>query len=702
MKTTLGGVRLGAGGKMVNHVRGFGMSTHDLGKTVRTSGTTGTLMPIFCEITKEGDVWEMDLNTLVRSHPTIGPVFGTYKVQVDVFTADVRLYHKLLHNNTVRLGMTMEDVKLPQTRILTQNPCYEYGDLNQQQIAPDSLLNYAGIKGIGTMEELWDGSEQGRDYVVTNFFGMWHLMYWDIYKEYYSNKQEEIGYVITPEFETGKAVVDYFNVLNENGVIVERVENEVTEQKRVDVLKGYSIEAYGNFLGNRILTVLKPSGSNTILEDLGDWESVIVDEKGLKIQFNNFGSESTYISSGAATTNQPRQIIKNRIDSNPEWGGSGEKTVTKGIRLEEFPLKNIDDVRMKIFAKDAGTPLLIGFNEKGQYAHDVYEMPYYATTGISNRDPETGQATRQSENYSKYTMSGLGVKTYQSDRFNNWLNKTWVDNINSKSSVAINEGSFTMDALAMANKIWRLENDIQMLGGTYHDWLSAISGRKSTGATEMPVYRGGLSAMMVFDEVVSSSSTTGGDGRIQPLGTLGGRGSQRSEKGGKIRVQIDEPGMIMVIVSLTPHIDYYQGNKWWTRLKTMDDWHKPQLDAIGYQNLLTEEMAAFDTKISTNHESRTTFSAGKQTSWVQYQTNQNEVHGNFARANNEEYMVLTRRYEADENGRISDLTTYIDPTKFNYPFAYQELDSQPFWIQVSIDANVRRIMAANQMPNINM
>ena len=39
--------------------------------------------------------------------------------------------------------------------------------------------------------------------------------------------------------------------------------------------------------------------------------------------------------------------------------------------------------------------------------------------------------------------------------------------------------------------------------------------------------------------------------------------------------------------SHTPRIDYSQGNKWWTRLESMDDFHKPTLDAIGFQELIT-------------------------------------------------------------------------------------------------------------------
>ena len=51
----------------------------------------------------------------------------------------------------------------------------------------------------------------------------------------------------------------------------------------------------------------------------------------------------------------------------------------------------------------------------------------------------------------------------------------------------------------------------------------------------------------------------------------------------------------MGIVSITPRIDYSQGNDWFTSLSTWNDWHKPHLDQIGFQDLLAEQLAWFGT-----------------------------------------------------------------------------------------------------------
>jgi len=90
-------------------------------------------------------------------------------------------------------------------------------------------------------------------------------------------------------------------------------------------------------------------------------------------------------------------------------------------------------------------------------------------------------------------------------------------------------------------------------------------------------------------------------------------------------------------------------------------------------------------------------SAGKQPAWINYQTEINKSYGNFAIRTNEMFMTFNRRYEYN-GSTIQDLTTYIDPAKFNFIFAQTALDAQNLWINVAVDAEVRQLMSANIMP----
>ena len=86
-------------------------------------------------------------------------------------------------------------------------------------------------------------------------------------------------------------------------------------------------------------------------------------------------------------------------------------------------------------------------------------------------------------------------------------------------------------------------------------------------------------------------------------------------------------------------------------------------------------------------------------------TNVNQCRGNFAVPIGEEggagemFMTLNRRYDQTTSG-IDDLTTYVDPSKYNNIFASETLDSQNFWVQISNKITARRKMSAKVIPNL--
>jgi len=63
-------------------------------------------------------------------------------------------------------------------------------------------------------------------------------------------------------------------------------------------------------------------------------------------------------------------------------------------------------------------------------------------------------------------------------------------------------------------------------------------------------------------------------------------------------------------------------------------------------------------------------------------------------------MVLNRNYDIAEDGRIEDLTTYIDPAKFNNIFAQTDLSAQNFWVHIGKKITARRKMSAKVIPNL--
>ena len=187
MKTTIGGERLGSGGKMIESTQHYERSTHDLSYLWRSSASNGTLIPFMSQVALPGDTWDIDLSTQVMTLPTLGPLFGSYKIQLDLFEIPIRLYQGKLHMNLLNVGMKMEDIKLPLIALNAYaTPMLEDND----QVNSSCIFSYLGIRGLGR-------NYQGGSGDVKRYFNaVPYLGYLDIFKNYYANKQEDKAYFI--------------------------------------------------------------------------------------------------------------------------------------------------------------------------------------------------------------------------------------------------------------------------------------------------------------------------------------------------------------------------------------------------------------------------------------------------------------------------------------------------------------------------
>ena len=658
MKKTLGGDRLGSGNKMKVELHGYERSTHDKGYVWRSTMSAGTLVPFMCEVALPGDTFDINLGCNILTHPTVGPLLGSYKVQLDVFQAPIRLYNSLLHNNALYIGLNMSQVKFPVLK-LTPTPVNAAEDVDNSQINPSSILSYLGIRGVGVYNGILPVSRE--------FNAIPYLAYCEIYKQYYSNKQEEIGAVIHTEQSALVNTVTDVEVMDTSGNIQALVQDPATLFSQVQG---------GNYL------FIKYSGTKPLIE---------------QIYFNTtLGRKNTQEIADIVQDNPGGPILlsfKGELGIFGIENWSYRKVSDLGqIRpiVETFYLHHIDTMKEQILGYASR---VTAFDVK-QTAIDEGLFPYKWIFEINDGRPNLLNS-----------QEGLLVKTYQSDLFNNWLQTEWIDGaggITELTSIDVSSGVLNLDTLNLAKKVYNMLNRVAVSGGTYDDWLDVQYDHDRYRRATSPMYMGGLIKELVFQEVVSNAAAEGTSGK-QELGTLAGKGRMSDKhKGGQIVINVDEPSYIIGIISLTPRIDYSQGNDWSVHLKTMDDLHKPALDEIGFQELLTEQIAWWDTTYDTVTAKWVTRSAGKQPAWLNYMTSVNRVHGNFAVKDNEMFMVLNRRYEYEPtgSGNIKDLTTYIDPSKFNFIFAQSSLDAQNFWAQVGVDMIVRRKMSAKVMPNI--
>lgn len=618
---------------------------------------SGTLVPFMSELGLPGDTFDIDLNLDVMTHPTIGPLFGSYKVQLDVFACPIRLYNGKLHMNMLNIGLDMAKVKLPQVKIKS-NVVTKIGD--NTQINSSSIFSYLNIRGLGRVTD--------SEYAERNFNGVPYLAYFDIYKQYYADKQLEYGAIIHNPMNYEVNNVTNYAVWNGTSSVTLTDNPEATATN-------YIAEAAVISFGTT---------------DEPDAKSIIVhyeqDETILGVRLDLLYTTITWdsVNKRLECSNLIPYFQGGTNWKYYEYNGNIIVPTNDKPQIKTFPLENIDTMREDI---------LMAVKDVSAFTIDSTTIePYNLPLSAGNYEPAKWSVLSGQE--------GLLLKTYQSDLFNNWISTEWIDGdtgINAITAIDTSSGEFTIDTLQLSKKVYDMLNRIAVSGGTYDDWLNASYTHERTRGQENPAYVGGLIKELAFQEVVSTASGTL-DEVGQPLGTLAGRGTLTGKhKGGSIKVKIDEPSYVIGIVSLTPRIDYSQGNKWDTNLKTMADFHQPALDEIGFQDLITDQMAWFDTELV---EGQPIFkSAGKQPAWINYMTNVNQVRGNFAEENEQMWMTLNRRYEQGEDG-IEDLTTYVDPSKFNHIFADTRLDAQNFWVQIGVQNTARRKMSAKLMPNL--
>lgn len=680
MKKTLGGERLRSESKMEVYLPNFGRSSHNIGKIIRTSQACGTIVPYWCQIGLDGTTFYIDITTKVKTLPTTGPVFGSFKHQIDVFVIPIRLYIAALHNNALGVGLNMSKVLLPRFIVSSANESIYKNDTNRGQVNPSSLLSYLGIKGFGHSKV---------NQYMRSFPAIFNLAYWDTFKNYYANKQEEKAYVITgvnhiwKELSVGDGV-KWIRTWTDNKSTTYEI-SPTTEKPRyikLEFEENVSPEEV-----NEIQFITNIPGSTEKLNQLTKLGDSFVfertDPKAMGIKEPDSPRKATKV-----FVYKVKESIKIAYNQGEAGGNLITMPDNRKIKLTPFQLKNIDDERTAILAAPSTSA----------YTVSNLKMPYGAATAALTLPNHDYSKTYQSSN-AWYSQAGLAVKTYLSDRFNNWLNTEWIDGttggINAITAVDVSDGRLTMDALILQKKIFNMLNRVAITDGTYQAWREATYGIRSATLPESPIFCGGMQSEIAFDEIVSNAATD-----EEPLGTLAGRGVATMYKSGRgLKIKCTEPSMIMALGSITPRIDYSQGNKWWTRLQNMDDFHKPTLDAIGFQELITEEVAAWNTEF-TGAEEPVYSSLGKQPSWIEYTTDVNETYGDFAAGMPLAFMCLNRVYEENDDHTIGNASTYIDPTIYNSIFAESRLSSQNFWVQVAFDVTARRVMSAKQIPNL--
>ena len=652
MNVNIGKNTLGDSGKMSVNLKNYNRSTHDLSYAWRSTMGVGTLVPFMKILALPGDTFDIDLNTKIMTHPTVGPLFGTFKFQADVFTCPIRLYNAMLHNNAPNIGMDMKAVKLPKAK-----PQFTHQE--DYRTAKGSIAQYFGLNGEPK-------NKTGKGFYLQI---VPYLAYYDIFKNYYANKQEKYFQIMGGSVLGNRQTI---TTTEFTGVIGTNVSNYVMYNDTITTNTTITLEG-SKKTPKEVIFLLNGVQVKMLTKNFWGWEKIEETDNKVVYQVRRKGHFQTEFESiigyngTTVTLTGFKQIIAE---------GQPVPSYTSSYELNQIDVlrEYILGLGRKEFKIDEGSDN----NLKSLFIWNVFQ----------------GNGTVPKENYIKplirTELGGLCLKTLQSDIFNNWVNKEWVDGdngIGAITAIDVTNGKLTIDSLNLAQKVYNMLNRIAVSGGTYKDWIETVYDTDFYFRAETPVYEGGMSTMIDFEPVVSTAD--GRDGE-EPLGSLAGKGMSGERKGGKIKIKVTEPCYIIGIASITPLVDYSEGNEWDNWLDTLDDLHKPELDAIGWQDLMANTM---------HFRANTTDAIGKQPAWINYMTNYNRSYGSFAQGETESYMVLSRLYDVnEENGTIENATTYINPKDYTYIFATNTDTNTDFWVQIGKRIIARRVMSAAQIP----
>lgn len=649
---TLGKNTLGDNNKMKVAMRDYDMSTHDISTVFRSSVGVGMLVP-FCKILcQKGDIIDLDLINKTLSQPTLGPLFGSFKLQHFLFFGGFRLYNSWLHNNRTGIGMKMSDIKLPMMAASTTGTSTEAST----NISASALYKYLG----------WTKSRRTGTNSTSGVYknGVPLLLYLDIFKNYFANTQENKFYMLKGAGSVTLNISNSYNNTDNGDYKIGTDQGTIHFTKTTKIKTTITTDDYQRFWDSITIRLLTGDGS---------------------FQTTNLGRLTTNALTNTITLNAvPAEPYATILQfQTTQATASFIKT-----ELGQYDLTLLDQIRDVILHTKGNRTLVLTGDDLAQANGGSAELQSMFNDLIKSQSNKLG---------------GLLLKTYDSDIFNNWIKKEWVEgagSITDRTTIDVSDGQLTMDMLNLQQKVYNMLNRIAVSGGTYKDWLETVyTAGKYLERPETPVFIGGMTQYIEFDEVISKSATETAYGS-QPLGDIAaiGRGGKPTNSG-HIHYQCEEPGYIMGLMAITPMIDYSQGNDFDLNLQTIDDIHKPALDGIGYQDLIQEQMVG-ETSAYANGASINNLyhaAANKTLAWIDYMTNYNRTFGDFAAGEALDFMVLNRRYDV-QNGRIKDLTTYIDPQKYIEIFADTSIDSQNFWVQTVVNATRRGNYSAKQIP----
>lgn len=618
-------------------------SNFDISSVTRMSAKPGVLYPVFIQDMLPGETINLNIQSLIKTYPTLAPLMGTFKVQFDIFRCPLRYYVPRMDGqdqDAITTGKKLPQIYMPYIPFAYDEENEEYNAIYgpYDMIRPGTIFDY--FLNSCYMSLPISQVDAGHDKVF-HFPAHYYKAYWDIFRSYYINQQEP-GHYYT----------------------VEKLQDvEISSQTGIST-------------NSRVSDFFMEHDFRTI-SNVSDIGYIDIDPE--------------------SSTSYSPDFVPSIFSKTVGITGKGFKNVATDF-IGAYAITDAETIPTYLQEGDIVLPGL-SFVKGSQY---FFTHQY------------------------KYAFPrGLACRTYRNDYITAVLNSDKCSS--AKQYVNVQNNKVSITEITFANK---LQNYLELsvaAGSRYKEWVRSQFGVSPHDDLMMPELLGSISTWLNFEDVIQTSDEVN-----QPLGTLAGKGSGLLSNGKTFDIYAEEHAICMVMMSIIPQVDYYQGMPKCMLKETFDDIFKPALDNIGYQDLFEFEVSALNDRNSWLMETSDSIgsseaiptyrknytgdqykadrvtSLGKQPAWLEYKTGLNHVHGDFVDSlrywtNAREMFSPQEWHRGTESAQnptkqkdsVKHYSSYIDPSQWNNAFADSSLDSENFLVQIRFGAFRRSPMSKN-------
>lgn len=267
--------------------------------------------------------------------------------------------------------------------------------------------------------------------------------------------------------------------------------------------------------------------------------------------------------------------------------------------------------------------------------------------------------------------------------------------------------SFSIAALRSINAMTLFLERNNLSGTDFDRWLESRGGKPLRETTE-PVYLG-RQVITVYSNAVTQDSNAQGTQTQNPFESVGARYGLASAVGEDTLIddfEVEQPGYIMVLVSLVPKVSYSTGARRYLKHFTQEgcraDIADSLLEPIGPQPIYTFELDS--TEMYYNMGSVFTPTVfGYIDRYAEFKTMEDEIHGLMRDGEDLQSFALQRSFDISEDGQPSIGNDFLQiPTDYLDQVAAVDGDISRFgfWADFYFDYRVTMPLGRSVMPSL--